>query len=329
MRNESSIQIICPHCGHLDSGNYCSNCGESINGELSGWVRESAHELMPLRVLSTLRNLLFDYRSFFSEAIASNWSKKTKPVPYFIACTLVALFLGALFGSPSSTVTWSELYNYTDEESDDPVLFEALGLDYWDFIDIDRDMLYAGTSEASQQVRSVVGSVEADMIINFIHEKGAKDDNEEYLALSSKLGTILSKINKENEFLHSYHSVILPLSLLLGIWLAGSNIIKTSTVDRTSSFRVLCYVMGTSMLFYTIVEIPLWHFTQDGYITHNVVTLMLIPLIILLYKVLKHTHGIGFWKGQWAMIASSLVGATAIFFATIPAVYLTETFVWQ
>ena len=64
------MKIKCPNCGFEDEGNYCSNCGASLRGQVL-WYQFTIARL-PLRALTTYWYLLTRPRTFFHRVLSKD-----------------------------------------------------------------------------------------------------------------------------------------------------------------------------------------------------------------------------------------------------------------
>lgn len=253
--------IRCPSCGALDSGNYCSQCGKSLYEEGTGWYHELFHELMPISkvfdVLRTFQNMLAHHKIFFSEVKEKNWSNKIKPIPFLITCIALMLLGATFFGSSSRSITWFDMLSYSGDdisEKEIDLFFEVLNVNLTED-DVSDEAFFSGSSTTSKGISAQTGSIEAHKVIAFIGNKGAVESNENYEKLADRFDKIIEDLQKTKSYVEPITSMLMPAALVIALWFVGSNIIKTSMVDRQMSFNILCYILAIVWVATEMVDI--------------------------------------------------------------------------
>ncbi len=290
--DEGLVKIKCASCGFIDSGNFCSECGNRIAGS-SSIFGDLTHNLLPLNWFLTVIRCMFMPKRFFFEIKSNDWNKKYYPVPFLISCCVFVVIAEEFFGSSYYTITWYDLYAYTDPETEDPFFFEILGVADFNTHDIDNEIFYTGSSAASKIIENNVGSIEALHIINYIqsiqHEYG--------INLASGMRDNFSNIQQEKKYTSVIESVVFPIAFTFAFWFVAARMLSSDRIDRSKSFEIICYVFGISYFIQMFIETLLWSFfIQDGQAISSINRVVLIPLYIWTYYVIKITHGVGFWR---------------------------------
>jgi hypothetical protein len=322
--DENLPKIKCASCGFIDSGNFCSQCGHRITdgGSIFG---DLTHNLLPLNWILTVIRCVFMPNRFFSEIKSNDWSKKYYPVPFLISCCVFVIIAEEFLGSSYYTVTWYDIYTYTDPETEDPFFFEILGVSDFDTHDIDSEIFHTGSSTASKIIRNNVGSIEASNVINYIqanqHEYGVN--------LASGMRENLQKIHQEKKYNSIIESVVFPIAFIFAFWYVGSKMLSSDRIERSKSFEIICYIFGVSYFIQMFVEIILWSFfVQDGEAISSINRVVLIPLYIWTYYVIKTTHGVGFWRQSLVGLCMAATALPVLLILAAPPYLITDYAIW-
>jgi len=102
-KKEGSVKTVdqepraCLNCGHMDTGKFCSNCGQSFAG-VDKPMRDVLHDLLEIfnldrSIVQTIVPFLFKPGFLSSEYIAGRRKKYLSPVKFYLFMSIVFFFL--------------------------------------------------------------------------------------------------------------------------------------------------------------------------------------------------------------------------------------------
>ena len=139
-------------------------------------------------------------------------------------------------------------------EKEIDLFFEVLNVNLTED-DVSDEAFFSGSSTTSKGISAQTGSIEAHKVIAFIGNKGAVESNENYEKLADRFDKIIEDLQKTKSYVEPITSMLMPAALVIALWFVGSNIIKTSMVDRQMSFNILCYILAIVWVATEMVDI--------------------------------------------------------------------------
>ena len=267
---------------------------------------------LPKKSIITWWSILKNHRAFFSDYLEGRRDKHEKPAS-FLFVTLSVYFLISSVGSYFITPTWVDAI--IDMNTNQIEYFENVFNIKLNKDTIYREMLIAGSSNASKSIKSKVGSIKLEKISEYLSNIG------EY---KFALVMLKSKDRKTSiiNYIIFFIQIIIPIlfifqSRIIHEFLAGTEITKEESLD------VYVYIIAFMYPFLALIETVTWIYVEN----EMIVSYMRYFLVFLaIWKVgdsYAHIYNENIFKSYLIVVFSTtIVVVPLIFLILLFALYL-------